>query len=124
MTQWYEKLGAQIGLRVAGLGLLVSAGFECIWLRKIVMANPAADMTGGEFLLAALMFISASAGAALTILGGGLWKPVQLSARWTDGLVAPAPRELEVSRHQPGMDRRGNGPNEKGKADSRDSGKS
>lgn len=98
MTQWYEKLGAQIGLRVTGLGLLVSAWFECGLLRRLVTENPAADMTGAEFLLAALMFLSANTGAALSIVGGGLWKPVKVSDRWIDGLAMPVPPEHKPSR--------------------------
>ncbi|HEX7876812.1 MAG TPA: hypothetical protein VF489_09540 [Sphingobium sp.] len=49
------------------------------------METPVADMTGAEFLLGALMFFSASAGAALAVVGGGLWKPVRVSDRWVDG---------------------------------------
>ena len=50
------------------------------------MANPAADMAGAEFLLSALMFVSASSGSALTILGGGCgnlssFRPVGPTAR-------------------------------------------
>lgn len=82
---WYEKFGPRIGLRAAGLGLLISAWFECDWLRRLVMETPVADMTGAEFLLGALMFFSASAGAALAVVGGGLWKPVRVSDRWVDG---------------------------------------
>lgn len=101
MTQWYERLGAQIGLRVAGLGLLASAWFECGLLRRLVMETPAADTTVGELLLAALMFLSVSAGAALAVIGGGLWKPVKVSERWADSSVVRASREREPVRPGP-----------------------
>lgn len=92
VTRWYQTWWAKIGLRVAGIAFLISAWLECGLLRRLVWANPATDMTGAQFLLGVLMFLSASSGAALTILGGRLWKPVQLSDRWTDG---PTPRELK-----------------------------
>lgn len=85
MTQWFETWGAKVGLRVVGIALLASAWSECGLLRRLVVEIPAADMTGREFLLGALMFLSASSGAALSVLGGGLWKPVKLSDRWTGG---------------------------------------
>jgi len=124
MAQWYEKLGAKIGLRVAGLGLLVSAWLECDWLRRLVMENPAADMTGAEFLLGALMFLSASAGAMLLIMGGGLWRPVKVSDRWADSSVAPVPRDFEESLHLLGDAERGDNPGGKGTADPRGAEKS
>lgn len=116
MTQWYKKPGAQIGLRVAGLGLIISAWFECGVLRRLVMETPAADMTGAEFLLGALMFLSASMGTALAIVGGGLWKPVQLSARWTGGVAAPVPREFQASFDKLSNAERERGFDPKGKA--------
>ncbi|WP_327754296.1 hypothetical protein VVT58_17610 (plasmid) [Sphingobium sp. SJ10-10] len=80
---WYEHLAAKIGLRIAGLILLISAWPEGGLLRKLVMENPTADMNATELLLAALLFLSASGGAALTAMGSRLWEPVKLSARWS-----------------------------------------
>lgn len=117
MTRWYEKMGAQIGLRVAGIGLLVSAWFECGLLRRLIMEIPATDMTGAEFLLGALTFFSASTGAALAIVGSGLWKPVQLSDRWAESRVVPARREFPASFKRPGNAEAKRGPDEAGKAD-------
>ncbi|KKW90834.1 MULTISPECIES: hypothetical protein [Sphingobium] len=83
MAPWYERWTAQIGLRLAGLLLLASAWPEGGLLRRLVLQNPAAGVDVTEFLLAALLFVSASAGAALIVMGPLLWKPVQLSARWS-----------------------------------------
>lgn len=88
MSDWHEHLVARIGLRLAGLILLISTWPEGGLLRRLVMENPAADMTMPEFALAALLFLSASAGAALTMMGARLWQPVELSARWTSAMGA------------------------------------
>lgn len=82
MAPWYERTGAKIGLRIVGLMLLISAWPEGGLLHRIVLATPATDMSATEFLLAALLFLTASAGAALVVMGPRLWKPVKLSARW------------------------------------------
>lgn len=83
MTHWHEKTCAKIGLRLAGLALLLSAGAEGTLLNSLVHQNAGQETDAIAFLLAALMCASASAGAALAWLGAGLWKPVALSARWT-----------------------------------------
>lgn len=84
MTRWHDHWMAKIGLRIAGLMLLASAWPEEGLLHRLVMASPAADMSPAQYLLAALLFLSATAGAALTAMGPRLWKPVTLSARWSN----------------------------------------
>lgn len=84
MTHWYQHWSAQLGLRVAGLALLVTCWPEGRVLDRLV-ADPIAAHGAGALLLAALLFVSASLGAALAIVGPGLWKPVRLSARWDGG---------------------------------------
>jgi hypothetical protein len=83
MAHWYDQLWARIGLRLAGLLLLISAWSEGRVLRHHVLFHPDHDMTVAEFLLGALLFCSASMGMALITAGGRLWKPVPLSSRWT-----------------------------------------
>lgn len=81
MTHWYQHRSAQLGVRVAGLALLATAWMEGHALDRLV-TDPIAARGPGALLLAALLFVSASLGMALTIVGPGLWKPVRLSARW------------------------------------------
>ncbi|WP_313801797.1 hypothetical protein [Sphingobium sp.] len=83
MTPWHDHITAKIGLRIAGLMLLGSAWPEEGLLHRLVMARPAAEMSVTQFLLAALLFLSATAGVALTAMGPRLWKPAKLSARWS-----------------------------------------
>jgi hypothetical protein len=96
MTHWHEKNLAKIGLRLAGLALLVSGCAGGALLRTLVHQNLKQDASAIELLLAALTFASASAGAALTFVGAGLWKPVRLSARWASSGSIPVQRELEA----------------------------
>ncbi|WP_188062757.1 hypothetical protein [Sphingobium sp. KCTC 72723] len=97
MTHWHEKTFAKIGLRLAGLALLLSAGAEATLLNSLVHQNAGQDADPTAFLLAALLCASASAGAALACLGAGLWEPVALSARWTSNppKADPATRRPE-----------------------------
>ncbi|WP_242126523.1 hypothetical protein [Sphingobium sp. Sx8-8] len=83
MTGWYDHWIAKTGLRIAGLMLLASAWPEENILHRMVMEHPAAGMSVGQYLLGALLFLSATSGAALTAMGPRLWKPVPLSARWS-----------------------------------------
>jgi hypothetical protein len=79
LTPWYRHWTAQVGLRVAGLALLLSG-----WPDIAALRNDAALPTSCfDLALAALLFASVSAGAALTLFGPDLWKPARVSARWT-----------------------------------------
>lgn len=80
MTQWRPSLVTRIGARLLGLALLCSLWPQSAWLHRLVRASPAT--TPGQCLLAALCFLSASAGAALLMMGAGLWKPVTVARRW------------------------------------------
>ena len=79
---WHEKLGARIGLRVAGIGLLAFAWMACVWLQNMVRVSASAEDSPLQCLLAAAIFASASAGLLLTFVGAGLWEPVMVSDRW------------------------------------------
>ncbi|MCI4590559.1 hypothetical protein MOK15_10675 [Sphingobium sp. BYY-5] len=59
-------------MRLAGLALLGSAWMEGGLLQSIVAANPSAEASIQQILLAALMFMSASGGMLLAIVGAGL----------------------------------------------------
>lgn len=72
MARWTSD----IPLRLAGVVLLVSAYYECGVLRH--------HMTGSEqWALTALLFLSATGGTALLVLGRHLNDRITLSARWT-----------------------------------------
>ncbi|WP_336970176.1 hypothetical protein [Sphingobium aromaticiconvertens] len=90
MTHWYEHWSAQLGVRAGGLALLATARMEGGVLDRLVV-DPIAAQGAGALLLAALLFVSASLGMALTIVGPGLWKPVRLSARWQDADPSKSP---------------------------------
>lgn len=83
MVPWYERIAARLGLRVAGLVLLLSAWPEARALSHHVRAPALHGMTAIEFALGVLLFCSATMGAALLTVGARLWKPVRLSSRWT-----------------------------------------
>jgi hypothetical protein len=90
MTHWYQHWSAQLGLRAAGLALLATAWMEGRALDHLV-GDPIAAHGVGALLLAALLFVSASLGMALAIVGPGLWKPVRLSARWEGADLPDSP---------------------------------
>lgn len=83
MTYWYRGWRAQIGLRVAGLALIALAGASAGLLRHLVIDHPRAAVTLAQMLLAAIATMAGSLGAALAVVGPGLWKPVFVSERWT-----------------------------------------
>lgn len=82
MKQWHETIVAKIGLRIAGLVLLVSAWMAGGWLRALVAGQSGRDATAPQLLLAALVFLSASAGMALAVMGPALWEMVTVPDRW------------------------------------------
>jgi hypothetical protein len=83
MIPWYRQSRVRIALHIAGLAILGSAYLEGARLCSMVHGHPGAEASPGECLLAGLMILSASFGSALTVIGGGLWKPVRVSDRWT-----------------------------------------
>jgi hypothetical protein len=78
MTEWSRKWWVGVGLRMAGLILLASAWRE----GRLLVARAGGTMTIGAFLLAVATYWSASAGAALAILGAALFDRIAISARW------------------------------------------
>jgi predicted anti-sigma-YlaC factor YlaD len=82
MTEWSRKWWVGVGLRMAGLILLASAWREGRLLVALVHARAGGTMTIGAFLLAVATYWSASAGAALAIMGAALFDRIAISARW------------------------------------------
>ncbi|MDF0544752.1 hypothetical protein PX699_20595 [Sphingobium sp. H39-3-25] len=88
MTYWYQDVRAQIGLRLAGLALIALAGASAALLRHLVIGHPRAVVTLIQMLLAATATMAGSFGAALAVVGPGLWKPVRVSDRWARRIQA------------------------------------
>jgi hypothetical protein len=85
---WHERLSGKILLRLGGLGLLGLAWAVAHILRQRAMAGP---LTGQPiaYLLAMLMFVFASAGAALAFVGSHLFDKIDVAARWSRLDVSP-----------------------------------
>lgn len=87
---WHRTWKARIGLRLAGLTLLIATAADGRLLHHLASMKKAGGATPLELLLAALCFMGASAGVALLLMGGRLWQPAVLSSRWTSyGLPPP-----------------------------------
>lgn len=75
MKPWYETPLANIGLRIGGLFLLAAS-----WWCALRLPHAQGDIA--RLMLAAAVFLNASAGSALLWEGAGLWEPVEVSERW------------------------------------------
>lgn len=82
MKQWHESLAANLGLRAAGIGLLVTGWSIGVRLHQIALGVSARDPSSLMMLLAAIVFICGSAGSALLFVGPGLWETIEVSGRW------------------------------------------
>ena len=79
---WANSRPTDSGLRAGGVALLAVAAFALRLLYH--RAGPGSRLEPGalEFLLAAIGFFAASAGATLLLLGAHLFDKVPISARW------------------------------------------
>lgn len=85
MVPRHRTLFADIGLRIAGLALLLGARIQAAHLHRLIEATgPVAPdgVTPGLFLLSAACFVSVALGMAPLLLGAGLWRPVTVAQRW------------------------------------------
>lgn len=97
MKKWHETLAANLGLRVAGVALLLLGWSAALRLHQMALVTPAREANSVMMLLAAIVFLCGSAGSALIFVGPGLWETVEVSERWRR-LPAPdfeAPTLLE-----------------------------
>jgi hypothetical protein len=87
---WHERASAKVLLRLAGVALLALAWAMAEALRRRALAGP---VTGDApaYLLAALSFVGASAGAALVLMGGHLFDKIEIAARWGRPEINPLP---------------------------------
>ncbi|MCW3849417.1 hypothetical protein OF829_19430 [Sphingomonas sp. LB-2] len=79
---WYEKAGASLLLRVAGVGTLAIAYFAGAALRSRA-GTVALNSDPVAYLLAATTFLCASFGSILTVLGKHIFDKVEVSRRWS-----------------------------------------
>ncbi len=73
-TRWENSL-----IRISGAVLLAIA---CT-VARVLFAAPDPAPHVHAYLLALILFVAASAGSAMLVLGGHLLDPVPLSPRWT-----------------------------------------
>jgi len=78
---WHEKTGANILLRIIGVGALALAYLAAMSLRSRAAAG-SLDGDAFAYLLAAATFLCGSAGAVLTLLGTQIFDRVAISGRW------------------------------------------
>jgi hypothetical protein len=78
---WYEKNGASLALRLAGVALLGLAWFAASLLRSRALAGPV-EGDPVAFLLAGATFVCGSGGALLGLLGRHIFDRVEVSRRW------------------------------------------
>jgi len=77
---WWKRKSADLGLRLAGLLLLLLA--EQIGHHLFAIPDSGAKYAPLAYLLALIGMSSLSAGAALAVLGRHLFDEVELPARW------------------------------------------
>lgn len=79
MERWRSRR-ADRGLRVLGLVLLAVAGGALHWLYALHVPPGSAGLLA--YALGAVAYVGTSSGAALVILGRGLFEEIPVSPRW------------------------------------------
>jgi len=82
MKKWHQARAADIGLRAGGAALLGVGWLSALRLHQLAQTTGPRDAGALMILLAAAIFLCASAGSALLFVGAGLWETVEVSARW------------------------------------------
>lgn len=94
MSRWHETLAAGIGLRLGGVAILSAAWLTGSALYARVHMHPPAPASPAELALCALLVLLLVTGNALLFVGPGLWKQVEIPARWS--AVLTGPREFDI----------------------------
>jgi hypothetical protein len=76
-------------IRLGGLGAIALSAVAFAWLYRLVHAVPGREATLGQYLLAAVGFLSASIGSGLLALGRHVHDRIELSERWRPAPSAP-----------------------------------
>lgn len=89
-------------IRVVGLLLIATSLFAIRHLSVSIHMTPRHTATLAELGLAAVGFLGASSGSALTFLGGHIFDRVEISARWARSAAVglhqeQSPRPLDAS---------------------------
>ncbi|WP_157219840.1 hypothetical protein [Flavisphingomonas formosensis] len=86
-----------IGLRTGGLMLVGAAAGTALLLRVLTIAH--AGRPGPlELLLAAILFLCGSVGAALLFTGAHIFDRIELASRWRSTQFFPVRRPVEPRR--------------------------
>lgn len=105
MAAWHRSRRADIVLRASGL-LLCWVSYTAI-ARLITMHIPPQKAGVPAYGIAAVGFMAASAGSALTILGHHLFDEIEVSARWRGrphlNVSPPSEGSIEMDIPEPAM---------------------
>ncbi len=77
-----KSLAADLGLRGAGLALVLLSIAAIHWLTILVHAGGRHEGTPLELLLALVGFVGASIGSGLLMIGAHIHDPIEVSGRW------------------------------------------
>lgn len=98
MSKWHETPAANLGLRVGGLFTLCLAVAIGITLYHQVHSHPVRDASLGELGLSTLFVLSMLTGAALLVVGPGLWKQIEVPGRRSFVLDDDVPTSIASDR--------------------------
>lgn len=82
MAAWHRSRKADLGLRLMGIMLCALAYLSISHLVALHPNPPPRSAGAAGYWLAAIGFLSAGGGGAMTILGHHLFDEIEVSARW------------------------------------------
>lgn len=94
MVKWHQTSAGQIALRMGGACILAGAYWTGLVLYARVHLHPAQQASVAELGLCLALAVLLVVGNALLFVGPGLWKQVELPARWHAALTES--REFEI----------------------------
>lgn len=94
MVKWHETWAAQIGLRIGGAAVLGMAYWIGSALYARVHVHAPQQASAAELGLCLILVLLLVVGNALFFVGPGLWKQVEIPARWHAALTES--REFEI----------------------------